>query len=113
MNSKRISELRELEKKIPDNVLGNADSAYVGISHTDLANLLNALPEALDEIETCHDTLDEVHNTVKYFEAELEALQVENERLRNTLKKIAEAERMGYGTQHTYGEMARKALEEK
>lgn len=33
-------------------------------------------------------------------------------RLSQVLHKIAEAERMGYGTQRTYGEMAQKALDE-
>jgi hypothetical protein len=30
--------------------------------------------------------------------------------LEGALEKIAEAERMGYGTQRTYGQMAREAL---
>jgi hypothetical protein len=42
-----------------------------------------------------------------------EDMQAENKKLREALEKIAEAERMGYGTQRTYGEMAIKALEEK
>ena len=37
-------------------------------------------------------------------------LEAEIVHLREALRKIAEAERMGYGTQRTYGEMAQRAL---
>jgi hypothetical protein len=54
------------------------------------------------------------------LEAEVERLKRErtgwrqsvesNQRLRAALEKIAEAERLGYGTQRTYGQIATEAL---
>ena len=70
-----------------------------------------AIAEMQAEIERLKSNLEKSLAHWDYKNARIITLKEENKKLREALEKIAEAERMGYGTQRTYGEIAIKALE--
>ncbi len=68
MNSNRIAELRALAKYMPDKVLYDGNSSYIGIADVDFDELLTALPEALDEVER-------LNNEAKVLQAQVSFLK--------------------------------------
>lgn len=96
-----IEEIRELNR------LGFLYvSSAKPMSESDLEKF-NKLSEKYSPIDIVGLLLD-AYLAVKQ---ELDEARAEIAHLSQVLHKIAEAERMGYGTQRTYGEMAQRALE--